>query len=573
MNTLPFLSAALWLYGHSGDMPPATSIGTFCLLAMLSLPLEKHPLLRPVVGLAGFAGLFVGAAGHWWMPIVVDALEGSQLWRPGTFHYPAMPVAALAMWAGIGAAAWWASFRYLPPIIEAIRHKLTRRTVLERGHRTDIRTVRDLLPKPANTYNPTRYFKKGAVFLGLDEAGKPIYLPYAVFCRSHIQLVGTTGAGKGVAAGLMVAQALAAGEAVIVFDPKRDEWTPPLCFQQAAVQGRRFIMIDLGAERPQINLIAGGSPEQVEELLVAGLGLSDRGDAADHYRMRDRQAARSLARSVLRANPAATLADLVEAAEADSAMAENAEGFVGRLAEIATGGAITAAAGPDLADLIQQGACIYVTGSMRHSRILAVQRMMLVRLMQIVEGRDRLTSPPRNVLIFLDELKAHISRPALEMLAAIRDKGAHIILAHQSLGDLRDCPADLNPDAVADAVIENCRVRVAYRVQNPDTAAWLARTTGKILVDDEARQVGRGVMAETVTGDRIIRQGERPHVDENMFLALPERVAVVYTPEGVRFSHICPIPTTKASIPIAVGHPRPGAGCGDDIEQLPDVTL
>lgn len=42
----------------------------------------------------------------------------------------------------------------------------------------------------------------------------------------HIQACGTTGSGKGVFMGSLSAQCALNGEAVIVIDPKDDEWFP-----------------------------------------------------------------------------------------------------------------------------------------------------------------------------------------------------------------------------------------------------------------------------------------------------------------------------------------------------------
>ncbi len=114
-------------------------------------------------------------------------------------------------------------------------------------------------------------------------------------------------------------------------------------------------------------------------------------------------------------------------------------------------------------------------------------------------------------------------------MGAARDKGVHLVLAHQSLGDLRDCSKDLNPDAVVDAVVENCRIKICYRVMNPATAEWLAAMSGAIQVDDETRKIEKNIaQAETVMGERAIRQAERYYIDVNMLLNLPPSVSVVY---------------------------------------------
>jgi len=150
-------------------------------------------------------------------------------------------------------------------------------------------------------------------------------------------------------------------------------------------------------------------------------------------------------------------------------------------------------------------------------------------------------------------LKYHLSRPALEGLGAARDKGMHLILAHQSLGDLRDCPADLDAEAVVDGVVENCRLRVAYRVINPETAEWLAAMSGEILVDDETRRVERNAAgSEVMDHERTVRQATRYLVDVNMLLNLPDHEAPSVEIEKPAVPNIAPQALANAT--EGVGH-------------------
>ncbi|WP_176713326.1 TraM recognition domain-containing protein, partial [Aliivibrio fischeri] len=159
---------------------------------------------------------------------------------------------------------------------------------------------------------------------------------------------------------------------------------------------------------------------------------------------------------------------------------------------------------------------------LRNSKIIIAQRMILIRLFQLAEERDRVKSKPRPIAIFLDELKYHLSKAALEGLGAARDKGVHIIMAHQSIADLKDCPADLNGDAVVGAVVENTKFKLVYKLQDPETAEWVSKMSGTILVDDETRQIERTtVLTETLSDDRSVRLAERYLVDTNMLQSLP----------------------------------------------------
>ena len=392
--------------------------------------------------------------------------------------------------------------RRFTPSIERAKKGLTLRTRMERNRRTDVRNIEAFVPKRQDEYDPRQYFKAGDYFLGLGESGEPIYWPGRL---PHLQLTGTTGAGKGVALGMMAAQALLNGAGVLFIDPKDDEWAPAVVFDAARRAGVSYRFVDLRPTAPaQMNLFAGATAAEIEELFLAGFGLSDKGEPADFYRGADRQAAAMVAQvAAQRQDTPASLYRKVR-----SAIDEEAPYFAGLLAEMAHLPAVNGRGGYDLAELLDRGGAVYVVGSMRNAKVLRMQRMLLVRLIQLAELRDRTaTEKPRAVLAVLDELKTQISRPAMESLQAARDKGVSILMAHQAIADLRDCPADMDPESVVGGVMENCALKLCYRVQDPDTAEWLAKKSGVIQVDDEVRSVKKGIaLAESIDGERSIRQ-------------------------------------------------------------------
>ena len=403
-------------------------------------------------------------------------------------------------------------------------------TKLERNRKTDVRDIHKFLPKPVQ-FEPTKFInlKKG-VFLGLDEDKKPFYLDF--FPENprrhvkHVQVVGTTGSGKGIALAIMAAQFLERGEAIFFMDPKNDEWAPHVLYDAAKRLGKPFYYIDLNPPNgPQLNPFHGATKEQIFELFQAGFSLVSKGSDADFHAIADRREAKKVAKLMAEEG--------LNAAQAYTAMADsiNAEKFDGRLREIAETPAINATDGQgvDLAKVIQEGGCVYIIGALRDDIVQMIQRLILVRLYQLVEERDRIDGDPRLVTVILDELKFHISKPAIDGMSTARDKGLHFILAHQSRGDLEDCPKDLTPNAVVDAIEENCSRQIIYKVKSPETARWLADQSGEIQVDDEVRRVTRNVaQAEIVDPERTIRQAERNFIDTNMLLNLPDRVAVVY---------------------------------------------
>lgn len=453
--------------------------------------------------------------------------------------------------AGLVIAVCW--LRWGQQWLNKFSHGLTRRTAMERNRRTDVREIGAHLPESKKAYDPTKYLEKDprkgkGLFLGLNEKDKPVYVPYEQWRKSHVQVIGTTGAGKGVASAVLLSQALRAGEAVFVLDPKDDEWAPHVLKAEAERAGVPFHLIDLRGDFPQLDLLAEMQPSELEELFISGFSLAEKGEAADFYRIGDRKAARNISALV-----AEGMRDIYQIAsdKRTRSVHDTAAGFLGKLEELALLTSINAKGGLNLAETIRGGGCVYIIGSMRHSRVIMAQRMLFVRLLQLVEKRDRIAGPVRPVCVFLDEVKYHLSRPALEGLGAARDKGMHLVLAHQSLGDLRDCPADLDPEAVVGAVVENCGLRVAYRVKNPETAEWLAQMSGEILVDDESRRVDRNIAgSEVMEHERSIRQATRYLVDVNMLLNLPDRTAVLYGVGLPQFAHICPIKSEKKALDV-----------------------
>lgn len=440
--------------------------------------------------------------------------------------------------------------RLITPELDKIKRKMVKKTGLEREVRTDVRHVKALLPETVH-YDPMDYIdlKKG-IFIGLDKDKQPQYIPVKDWQKQHADIIGTTGAGKGVASGILLYQSILAGEGVFVLDPKNDEWAPHLYRKACKDAGKPFVLIDLNKQDYQLNLIEGISAEHLEELFVAGFSLAEKGEAADFYRIDDRKAAR-LAAQFVNENPKATIRDVYNSDYVQS-IGETIKAFHGKTEELALLNCINVPDGFSLKQIFDEGGCCYVIGSLRNSKIITTQRMTLVRLFQLAELRDRVTDVIRPIAIFLDELKYHLSKPALEGLGAARDKGIHIIMAHQSIADLRDCPADLNGDAVVGAVVENAKFKLVYKLQDPDTADWVARMSGTILVDDESRKATlNGVLAETIDNERMIRQAERYYIDTNMLQNLPDFVSFIFTTKTLpRASLISPIKVKKQPLSI-----------------------
>lgn len=436
---------------------------------------------------------------------------------------------------GVVAAAYAA--RRTSGLLERWRARWRQGSSLVRDVRTDIRTVGKFLPKARGAYNPLPFCRsEDRLFLGLDPEGDAVHVDQALWRSSHVDIVGMTGSGKGVLAGVLLTQAVRQGEAVVVMDPKDDEYVPRVLERAAREAGVPFHRLDLMAETAQWNPLQGKTADEIEELLVASLGLGERGTEADFYRLSDRRAARAFAQ--LRDDE--SLPVLLQVFRGEPA-ARKATKFLDDLEELSATPSVRAEEGLELARAIAEGAVLYVRGSLRHSRILKIQKMFVLSVIQHCERRDR--EAARQVCLFLDEFRYLVSAPVLEALASLRDKRAHLMLAHQTVNDLRNVSADMDPEQVVASVTENCGLKFAYRVNDPDTALWLARMSGNIRVDDEAREFEtNAVLAERECDTRRLHQAERPLVDTNMLQSLPPRCAVGYGNGLARFVFTSPVP-------------------------------
>ncbi|HUZ94418.1 MAG TPA: type IV secretion system DNA-binding domain-containing protein [Edaphobacter sp.] len=436
-----------------------------------------------------------------------------------------------ALWgAGVGLVLGIAAVFYLT------RHVIPRfASMLDRGTRktrddelTDVRTVGQLLPE-ATTYDPRRYYdecrRRHEVFVGLERGKSPLAIALRRARESHVQLVGPTGSGKGVAAQNFLTQAVRRGEAVVVFDPKvdGDKWLPSVLYAECKAAGVPFRFINLCAELPQFNLLKGADAREITQLLTTGLRLGRQGTEADFYRLAERAFAKRAARGEF--GPPECLPALADALrEAAGEEYDKLRGLLDQVNELADIPAVQTAAGTDLGAVLEQGGVLYIAGSDVDEDVLLLQPMLVLRLVQLIRCRERDTG--RQVLMFLDEVKHLLSKPVINSLGLIRDRGCNLILAHQALEDLYCIDADR--ETTEGAVRVNCTLRLCYRQTDPDTVQWIEAQTGTIVVNAESREIARNAaLSEVQHETRRLQQIQRAKIDANMIQQLPEGCGVL----------------------------------------------
>ena len=432
--------------------------------------------------------------------------------------------AFLGLIAG-GVLAYFAGRFFEPAVIE-ILNKRTRIAGLK-DTLTDIRHIQKELQGTV----PIQFDKqftaaelKNEMFLGIDIAGNPVTLERSTWKSSHVQIMGPPGTGKGIQAAVTLTQSLKFGDAVFVFDPKNDEWAPSVFHDACKSAGVRFQFVDLSESIPQLNPLLNSSPDEVSEMLYAGLELSRRGSDSDFYKLDDRKAARFAASLLEKESLSLTEMEIKAKFLVDRDLLNGAKAFFAAIEEVGELVCIQTRAGVDLSAPLRDGGCIYIVGSVRSDPIVILQKMLFVRIIQIIE---RTRNRNRHCSIFLDEFKYLLSATSVNALGAIRDKGCNILLAHQSLGDFANCGANLSEDGVRTTILDTTPIKWLYRPSDKDTASWISNQTGRILVSTQKSNTVRNLeLSESLSASRSVGETERNLYDVNTIMSLPKGCAV-----------------------------------------------
>ena len=372
----------------------------------------------------------------------------------------------------------------------------------------------------AASFDPSPYIQRARksgrdeVFMGLDQNRKPILFPRHKLTKNHIEILGESGVGKSSLAGVLMSQLAAAGEVVIVFDPKADRMLPGVLARAGKAHGFPVVNIDLRyGQPPQINPFLGARQDQVEELLQVALELGKTGQGGvDFYRGKDREATGWMAQAF--ADGETSMPELLEKAAEDDRVIENENLWreFKQLSRIPAFQVHQGQSGHDLELLLARPGVVYVTGSTTKLEVQAGQKLLLQRCLQVLDERQDQSRP---VCVFLDELKYILSPAALRAAGTIRDRNCHLIFAHQSLGDLADCPG-LDPKAVRGAVWGNSGIKICYKMLDESTSRELSGICGeRASLERRSSENDNGLtIAESI--------GRASHMPPHVFTHLPK---------------------------------------------------
>ena len=386
---------------------------------------------------------------------------------------------------------------------------------------TDIRFMNQ--PSAPDSFDIMDYYTPGLITVGVNVEKKGrkktlVQIAKSIWNERHLQLAGSSGTGKTVAAQMILKQLVHEHDPVFVFDPKGDKWLPHVLHAQAKKSGVPFHFVDLNAGKPaQINPFIGATRPETQELMYAAFGLTSKGSDADHYRKKDRKGARDTAKIMGSMKVPSLRGALPEVLEQVPH-----EGFCDSFEELSELDSLNAdEIGVDFEKVTKEGGVVYIVSSTRNEQVKTAAKMLITKLVQVVERRDPLQEY-KTVTTFFDEFKYLCCAQAMEVFGTARDKGLHAIVGHQSLADFYDIPKDMEPRAVYGSVIDNTRLKLIYQVEDPETCDWLAKRSGKKTTVIESNR------ADKDDSERMEREQSTHYIDPNVIMTLPKQVAVSY---------------------------------------------
>jgi type IV secretory pathway TraG/TraD family ATPase VirD4 len=211
---------------------------------------------------------------------------------------------------------------------------------------------------------------------------------------------------------------------------------------------------------------------------------------------------------------------------------EDAVAFQEKLIEMTELEAINTDEGPNLPELISTPGFFYIIGNIRSIESVQCQKLLLLRILQIIEKRPEELADRLPIALMLDEFKYILSPPALQALGTVRDKNCHVTLAHQSIGDLEEC-IGLDAAAVRGAVLENTGIKFIYRAKTSETAQWASELSGTIIAKTRRTDIQQSAFdAATAQYNEV----ERALLTINDIYAMPKLVGMLF---GVGLARRC----------------------------------
>ncbi|OLC28444.1 MAG: hypothetical protein AUH31_09220 [Armatimonadetes bacterium 13_1_40CM_64_14] len=210
----------------------------------------------------------------------------------------------------------------------------------------------------------------------------------------------------------------------------------------------------------------------------------------------------------------------------------------------------------DLRTAVQQGQVVLVNldATTFPKAARCVGRLFIAALSAAYSGLRR-TEDDRVYLVALDEFGPVAGPHLSSMLGTARGFGVSLVLATQSLADLRIAGQREAAGALAAQVVENIGTQIVFGLRNPQDAKWWSEASGSVLRDEMTDVLVEGRADRNYVNRRQASQRESAAVSINQLLFTPRSKAFIWIPSrrclrapGNRSAYLNPEPDRRSVI-------------------------
>ena len=183
-----------------------------------------------------------------------------------------------------------------------------------------------------------------------------------------------------------------------------------------------------------------------------------------------------------------------------------------------------------------------------------VGRLFIAALSAAYSGLRR-TENDRVYLVALDEFGPVAGPHLSSMLGTARGFGVSLVLATQSLADLRIAGQREAAGALSAQVVENIGTQIVFGLRNPQDAKWWSDASGSVLRDEATDVIVEDGANGNYANRRLASQRESAAVSMNQLLFTPRSKAFIWIPSlrclrapGNRLAHLSQEPDRRSVI-------------------------
>ncbi|MBL0319171.1 MAG: type IV secretion system DNA-binding domain-containing protein [Alphaproteobacteria bacterium] len=390
---------------------------------------------------------------------------------------------------------------------------------------------------------PVDYYHPDSMFYGLSDTHQPVHDRLSDWCKMNQKIIGPTQVGKGVHLGVQVDQAIRKNMGVWVIDPKPDRHLETIMAKACVDTGRTMITLDFSPEgKGNWAPFAGGTERERRARVLYAFGLNDSGGESDFYKLQERTILDQLChdwdgslqqlKERLHHHPRHHEAPRIQGVLREWMQLERLNPKKGK--------------GFSVMRSLEENAVVYMRASLDDRLIQQVASLLIMETMQAIKSSFIQRKRNHHVTLVIDEVRFMVSDLLGDALATIVGFNANVVLAYQSVKDIRAAKQGVSDSESLEASINtNCKLTLCYAAVNHETAQWVAELSGTVQ-----KQVARSETikvnewgAETWGDQRTVTMVEEYAIPENLVKALPERTGVLLRPnQPAQIVYTCWVP-------------------------------